>query len=223
MSKRQQVTNFILKHLKTMDPSGLNHDRYKAFFSDMSDAEFDKYMKQLKAGEVKLCLYAPNMKNPLKVEHMYKVAKELNVKLFQRITFKDEITGMTYTTPNEYLVVTLPVRRARQFLMHKMSVFESDKKLDAMTGQVTKPDKSSSISFIEAQLLASRGLYKTLVECLKVRSDDVNAFSSFKRQLEENGSGQLNSLDPNTVPRSAATLHTVLTCMYYGNNIVEGL
>jgi hypothetical protein len=220
---RTLATDHILKTIKLMDPSGFNNKRYEKFFSDMSDAQFDAYMKQLKAKKVKLVIYAPNLKVFLKNKDLLAAADHLKLKLFERLRMVDESTGKPYMTRHEYLVLRLPVRRARQFLMHKLSVAESDKKIDALTGQVTKPDQASSISFVETQLLGARGLDKTLLEFVKVRGGDVHSFASFKQQLEDNGEAILGSLDPSSVPRSAVVMGVILRCMFLDNNLVEGL
>lgn len=221
--KRKKATDHILKHVSLMDPSGTNTKRYKEMFDKMGDAQFDQYMKDLRDKKVKLALYVPNMKIPLKITNILKTADALNLEFFERLKLTDEVTGQPYLTPNKYLVLKLPVRRARQFLLHKLSVADSDKKIDALTGQVSRPDKASSISFVESQLLYSRGLSKTLDEFVKIRGGDIHAFSTFKQQLEETGSVRLESIDPTTVPRSAVVMGVVLKCMLLDNNLVEGM
>ena len=57
-------------------------------------------------------------------------------------------------------------------------------------------------------------------EFLKVRGGDIHAFAAFKQQLEENGSCRTSSLDPNTIPRSAVTMSSILKSMYIDNNLV---
>lgn len=220
---RKKATTFILKHVKMMDPSGYNESRYSKFFDTMSDTEFDTYMKNLRDKKTKIVLYAPNMKIFLKMEDILQAADSLKCDLFERLNMKDPVTGKKFLTKQKYLVLRLPVRRTRQFLMHKLSVAESDKKLDVLTGQVTKPDKASAMSFVEAQLLYARGLNHTLKEFVKVRGGDIRAFASFKQQLEESGSIHLTGLDPDTVPRSTVVMGVVLKCMHFDNNLVEGM
>lgn len=220
---RQKVTEHILKHVGIIDPGGSNLNRYKNFLEAMSDKQFDQYMQDLRDKKVKFTLFTPNMKVVLKIKDILKAADSLKLNLFERLRLIDPVTKKKYLTKHEYLVVKLPVRRARQFLMHKLSVADSDKKLDALTGQVIKPDKASSFSFVEAQLLYSRGLSKTLEEFVKVRGGDIHAFSTFKQQLEETGGVQLTSIEDNTLPRSTVVMGTILKCMLLDNNLVEGM
>jgi len=218
--KRQKVEAYILKYFKKMEPSGYNEKRYKEMFAQMSDEQFHEWMIGFRDKKTKLAFYTPNLKVVLNVANLRDTAKELGIKLFEKMVITDKVTGLRYLTNQEYFIIRLPVRRTRQFLMHKLSVPESDKRLDALTGQVTKPDKASSISFVEAQFLHGRGLDRTILEFMKVRGGDIHAYAQFKQQLEETGIGSMDSLDENTVARSAVTLSTILKGMLLDNNFV---
>lgn len=217
--KRQKVEAYVLKYFKKMDPNG-DVKRYKEMFAKMDDKQFHDWMVAFRDKKAKLTFFTPNLKVVLNIADLRDTAKELGIKLFERIVMTDKVTGLRYLTNQEYLIVRLPVRRTRQFLMHKLSVPESDKRLDALTGQVTKPDKASSISFVEAQFLHGRGLDKTILEFMKIRGGDIHAYAQFKQQLEETGTGSMDSLDDNTVARSAVTLSTILKGMLLDNNFV---
>lgn len=218
--KRKQIQDKILKTMKLIEPGMTNHNRYQEMFDNMNDKQFDTFMKDLKEGKIKLTLFAPNMKVFIQQEDLLKAADDLGLELFERLRFKDKATGKYFLTPNKYLIAKLPVRRTRQFLMHKLSVAENDKKLDALTGQVTANDKASSLSYPEAQLMYARGLDKSIIEFMKVRGGDIHAFATFKQQLEESGEATLGSLDPNTLPRSAVVMSSILKSMYFDNNLV---
>ena len=43
-SKRQKITNKVLKIMKILDKSGLNAEKYKKLYDSMSDEEFNSYM-----------------------------------------------------------------------------------------------------------------------------------------------------------------------------------
>ena len=49
-------------------------------------------------------------------------------------------------------------------------------------------------------------------------ADDIERF---KQQLEESGSAKIESLDPNTLPRSTIVMNAILKAMYFDNNLVE--
>ena len=219
-NKRQQIEEKILATMKIMEPGLTNYNRYEKMFKEMSDEQFDRFMNDLKDGKIKLTLLTPNLKVFIKQEDLLNAADSLGLELFEKLRFKDKSTGKYFWTPNKYLITKLPVRRTRQFLMHKLSIAENDKRIDALTGQVTSDDKASSISYPEAQLMYARGLNNCITEFMKVRGGDIHAFATFKQQLEETGSIRMESLDQNTIPRSAVVLSAVLKSMYFDNNLV---
>ena len=200
---------------------GSNYERYKALFKSMNDAQFETYMKELRAGKRKLTFLAPNMKVVLKLENLMKAAENIGAELFTRLTFKDPATGITYTPDDKHMVLELPIRRTRQYLHHGTSVADSDTRIEAMTGQVTKPDQASKFSFPEMQLLYGRGMNKTIIEFMKIRGGDINAYANFKQQLEETGNFSQESLDPTTITRSVKVASLILKCMFLDNNLVE--
>lgn len=218
---RAKVEELILKTVKTMEPKGTNQDRYKKMFAAMSDAQFDTFMKELRAGKRKLTFLTPNMDVILNMEDLFKTAEALDVELFTHLTYTDKATGITYTTPEKQLVLTLPVRRTRQYLHHGLSVPDSDTRIEAMTGQVTKPDQASKFSFPELQLLYGRNMTKTITEFMKIRGGDINAYANFRQQLEETGQFSQESLDKDTITRSVMIAHLLLKCMWLDNNLVE--
>lgn len=219
--KRKKAEEYILKIMKEMEPGGTNHNRYKEMFASMSDKDFDAYMHDLKAGKKKLICYAPNMKVTLQSPDLLKAAKTVDAELFTKVTFHDEVTGLKYTTPDEILILKLPIRRTRQYLKHGISVPDSDSKIDALTGQVIKPDQASRFSFVEMQILYGRGMTNTITEFMKVRGGDIHAYAQFKQSLEEMGECQLQSLDPDTLPRCVMTTSLLLKSMCIDNNLVS--
>lgn len=218
--KRKAIEDKIISVVNTIDPSKFNEKYYRELFSSMDNNKFLSWMKDIENGVTKLYLFAPNLKVNIRPADALKAAEMLNTPIFEHLYFIDKSTGKKFKTPYKYMVLTLPIRRTRQYLMHKLSVAESDKKLDALTGQITGDDQASGISFPETELLFARGLNNTLTEFLKVRGGDIHAFAAFKQQLEENGSCRTSSLDPNTLPRSAVTMSSILKSMYIDNNLV---
>ena len=217
--KRQKVEAFIIKHINILDPSGTNGKRYKDLFDSWSDIQFTSYMEGLRDGSMKIVLYAPNLKINLKQIDIFNCAESLGLKMFERIRLWDSTTNRYYLTPQEYPVLLLPVRRLKQYLMNKISVPESDTKIDAFSGQVVKPDKGSSISSVEMQTILSKGLKTSISELIRVRGGDLSAYASFKSQLEEIGSASLNDLPDDSRARSSVIASTYLTAMHIKNNL----
>lgn len=219
--KRKKIETLILETVKRMEPEGTNYERYKKKFNSMSDAEFESYMKELRDGKRKLTFIAPNMKVVLKTKNLMDAADYIGAEVFSRVTYTDPSTGIKYTSPYKQLILHIPIKRTRQFLHHGLSVPEGDTKFDLLTGQVVKPDQASKLSFTEAQLLHTRNMKNTITEFMKIRGGDINAYASFRQQLEETGTAMQAGLDPNTVNRTAMMTSLMLKCMGFDNNLVE--
>ena len=146
------------------------------------------------------------------------MAKELGIKMFERIKMWDNATQSYYLTPYEYMIIDIPIRRMSQFHDHKLSVAEGDSKIDMLSGQVVKPDKAGSISQVEIQTLYGSSLDKTILELIKYRGGDVTAFAEYKRELEETGRVSIGR-DTNSVPRSAVVVDVFMSGMHIHTNV----
>lgn len=181
-----------------------------------------KFYKDLKAGKEQLYIYLPNMKNKTRMADIFKSAKFIGLAIEEYIYFVDRTTGKRYRSNFKYPVTRLPVRRVKQFVEEKRSLPEGDNKIDLLSGQVIKPDKGSSISLIEAQAIAGKGLENSLRELLKFRGGDISAYAEYASQLLENGSVDIEGLGKDSVPRSSVIASVYLTAMGIDNNIVKG-
>jgi len=219
--KRKKIEDYIIKTVSIMDPSKTNANRYRKIFSGMDDKQFHAFMQKLKDKKAKLCLYAPNMKINLQAEDLYKAADFTNAKIFEKVEMVDPATNTKYIPPHEFMILRLPVRRVKQYQMHKMSVPESDKRIDMLTGQVVKPDKAAAFSFVEMQIMHGRGLDNTIMEFMKLRGGDIHAYATMKQSLEETGEFSQESLPDDTVNRSVVTTDLILKCMLIDNNYLD--
>lgn len=220
-NKNKQIVNLIIKTLSTLDPGNPTIKKYKNFFAQMSDKDFDKYMKHLKNKDTQIFLEVPNMKRSLKMENVIQASKEIGVKLFQRLWMVDKTTGKKFLTPEAYPVFLESIRVMEQFVDKKLSVSEGDEKIDGLTGQVVGDDKSSAVSAPEIQSLFAQGLETTLKELVKVRGGDVNAYAEFKRQMEETGTARLDALSPSKT-RSVVMTDVIFRSMGLESNFSEG-
>lgn len=217
--KRKRAEARIQKILKIMEPAGENAKRYAEMFAGMSDKDFHRWVEELRDGKRKLVVYAPNMQNNLQVDDLLKAADAAGAKLFHHLEIYDPVGDRTYLTPQEYLVLKLPVRRLEQTLDAKMSLPMSDKRTDIRTGQVVGVDKSSSISMTEMNTYMSKGLHAPLVELTNVRGGNTDAYAEFSASLAERGYASLTELDPDNRIRSAETANIFLKAMHIDTNL----
>lgn len=221
-NKKKLILDYLDKFFMTIDPTGFNqkiwHDKIEA----MNDKDFDFFMQCLKEEKEILHLYAPNMKVTLKYENIEKAAKLVNIELYQRLKIKDPITGVTYVTPQKYLITETLVRRMQQTVYEKISIPIDDKKVENLTGQVTGGDRACGITYPEIQALKAQGFKEVLTELVTVRGGNLSAYAALKQSLEELGEGDLkNVLDPMSISRSTVMLDVMLTSMGYETNLTE--
>lgn len=218
--KRAKIQQMVLDAMTKLDPSGDNTRRWQGFFSKLDDKHFDTFMKNLTNKKVAMNIIMPNLKKPLKIKDLLEAAKTVNLTLSHRLWMPDRTRpGKKYLTNEKYLVLTLPVRRAQQEWDKKLSVPSRDRKIDALTGQVSGEDDACSISAPEIQSLNVRGLHNVLSEIVRVRGGDVAAYGDMNRQLQENGEARLDSLDPRTRARAGTIAHILLEGMMIENNL----
>jgi hypothetical protein len=219
--KRKETEAFIYKYIEELLPNGGNTTIYKQLFANMSDEDFDVFMKDLESGKTILTIIAPNLsETSLNVDRNLAIAEELGHEFFQHIWIEGEDDTPTYLTPVKYLVVDLPVRRASQTLVKKISVPDDSKTVDTLTGQPTGESKGAKISYPELQLCAAMGLENTMVELMKFRGGDVKGNMAINVMLSKYGTANLKTLSNySSGVESTRTLKTFLTCMHLKSTI----
>jgi hypothetical protein len=218
--KREKAEAFILKTISLQDPSGYNTKVYVDRFAAMSDADFDKWMITLRDNpHAKLTLLVPPFKVVISTESCFAVAKFLGIKIMERLKLWDPVNKRYCLTPNEYFVLKLPVRRLKQYLLDGLSVPDSDKRLNPLTDQVTKPDKGSAISFPQAQMIAEKGLTLTLHEMMTIRGGDLEAYSKLRSEIEETGSSDTSVMHGTQGVKSVQTMRSNLNAMHLDTNL----
>lgn len=219
ISERKFIEEWIIKYINKIEPSGANGDRYRKIFSKMNNTEFDGFMIDMRDRKRKMELYVPNMKITLRIANLKKVAKELDILLEEQLEIYDPATKRYIRTPHKYIVIYGPVRRTKQFLYDKISIPESDTTTDLLTGQVVKPDKGSTISLVELQIILDKNLVDSATELMRIRGGDIHAYATFKSSLEEKGSVSLSDIDASSRVRSSVIAGTYFYAMHIDNNI----
>lgn len=218
--KRKKIENRILTAMSIADKTKKNYNRFKAMFDSMKDKDFYDFMEDVKKGDYQLYYHSPNMNgNPMVMKDLIAAAEYLNLKLMHHLVIHDKATGKEFVTPEEYLVVNVPVRRAQQYLNKKISVPDSDQKVNFMSGQVTGESRSANISTPEILILNQRGLKETAKEIVKVRGGDLTAYNEFERTCVETGSGSLNALDPSSKAVAVDTVKIMLKGIMIDSNL----
>ena len=209
---RQQAERFIIKCISLLTKSEFNVKRYETYFQSLSDAEFARYIDDLKSGAKFLTIQVPNFsKTNITVENNIKLAKDLGHSFFEKLWIGPKGNVPAYLTPVEFLVVDLPLRRASQMLIKKLSVSEHNRSLDVLSGQVAGESKSSKISYPELQVAAAMDLEDSLIELIKYRGGDARSGHALDAMLKKYGHASIASLKPySSGVESTKTLKTFL-------------
>lgn len=218
--KRRSIQDYILKTLKLQEPGLYNYKIYEEFFDNMSDEDFDSYMKTLRDNQhAKITLMVPPFKVVLDPKDSFETAKFLGLELMERIKLWDPVGKRYCLTPEKYYILKLPIRRLKQYGLDGLSVPDSDKRLNPLTDQVVKPDKGSAISFPQAQMIAEKGLTTSLHELMTIRGGDLEAYSKMKAQIEETGEASVEVMEGTAGVKSAQTLRSFLNAMHLITNL----
>lgn len=187
--KRRQVEDYILKYISKIVSGDYNTKLYRDLFNSMSDKEFDEYMVKLKNKEITLSVIIPNGSKEITtdINNNIKIGKELGFDFFQPLHFGKDGDLPAYTTPNKYMVMKLPIKRAAQLLDKKISIAKDSNEISSLTGQVSGESKASKLSGPEIQVLIGIGCNNSLVELLKIRGGDLGAGNAMEQMLIQSG------------------------------------
>ena len=220
--KKKKILAYMTKGLKHLDPTGGNIKRYKQMIEPMTDADFTRFMINMKEGRFQFHIIAPNMSERCSNDGILKAGNDLGIEMFAHVRFNDAATGLTFVTDKKYPILSLPVRRQQQFLDKKLSVPDSDTTIDGMTGQVRGADASGSVTAPEEQSLAAKNLHATLNELINIRGGNIPAYGEFARQLEETGSASMGNIQTHSVSRTAKVTEMFFASMMIDSNLTEG-
>lgn len=186
--KRKQVQDYILKYVGEVVSGNENVELYKTLFDSMNDKEFDNFMVRLKNGDIHLSVVIPNDgKIRVSFENNVSVGKKIGLKFFERVKTTGQQDYPDYLTPNEMLVMMLPIRKAQQLLSKKISIPEHNLSIDTLTGQVAGKSKSGKITFPEQQTMLAMNMKDSVLELAKIRGGDQGAAKALNDKLFQDG------------------------------------
>ena len=208
--KRKEMENLIYSTFSAIDPTESNTEKYKKMFKSMSNAEFDKFFKNLFENEdLYLIMDTVDYEIDLQMSNIEKAAKVLDIPLFERVImpFKNKSLTEPSVTKCEVPVGYIHIKRMQQILVKKNSTSTDISSRSPLTGQVVNRDKNARDSDQENFALVTLDAVDTLREFMGPRSDDFVMKGEMYSQIATNGYVSLDSLT-NKV-ENKTTLNTI--------------
>lgn len=212
VANRRQIEQLIYDTFDAIDPSGVNTAKYKAMFTPMTDAQFEKFMKDfLKNDSENFALDTVEFEHDVRMEYCENAAKVLGIPLMEYVYMPHLTMDRSHVivSKEKCLVGYLNVKRTQQTLHKKNGLSISDDKRSILTGQVVGKDKNAKDSDIEATMLVSLGADKILQELHGPRADDPVMKRQMTQSITNKGYASLDELD--NVSTNKVTLNTVNT------------
>ena len=207
-AKRKNVQDYILKYVGEVVSGKENVELYQNLFNSMNDKEFDNFMHRLRDGKVHLSVVIPNDgKVRVSFENNVAVGKKIGLKFFERVKTTNHPDYPDYMTPNEMLVIKLPIRKAQQLLSKKISIPEHNLSIDTLTGQVAGKSKAGKLTYPEQQVMIAMNMKDSILELSKIRGGDQGAAKALNDKLFQDG--QASQAEVNQYSTSVTSTNTL--------------
>ena len=209
--KRIKAEAMIYSVMDLMDPSGKNTERYKRFFQNMTDSQFNSWMDEfLKNPKKQFELQALPFEEP-KYDNIEAAANYLDVPIEEYIYFRDGEYEKDHPIKSRSKCITgwLHIKREQQLLSKKNRYTFDAEDRDMKTGQVTGESKVAALSAPEVNSLIAMGANKALEEFLGPRADNMGKKNQMYNDIARDGYVKLSELEGSL--DDSVTLNTVDT------------
>lgn len=226
--RRKKVVDYIVKVMNLLDPTGDNGKYYQEKFDKMTDAQFDKYIREfLQDEKSQFYLAIVEYERDLTIENIEKCAEFMKVPLL-------EYVALPYLTndPDNVIVTPYPVpvgyiheKRMPQTLLKKSAGSTKIEKRSPLTGQVTSEDKNARNSDLETYSLVAVDAVNALTEFMGPRADNMEAKNTMYNDIAKNGYVSLKDLNLEDPYNKVAlnTLDAYFNMMGISTNLISDL
>jgi hypothetical protein len=188
-NKRKKIEEVILKTMSTVDPTGSNTKIYRKKFDNMSDTEFNNWMKRLSTdSEAHIFLTVVPYMNEPTLNTLEEAANLLGVKLHQYVYFrtdgaKEDPVRTRVKVPIGYWTT----RRLQQILSKKTGTSTDVSKRNQITGQLSGDSAVGRIADEEVYALKAVQADNILKELMGARADNRDKRIGMYKEIEQNG------------------------------------
>lgn len=190
--QREQVEMLVYKVMDALDPSGTNSSHYKEKFANMTDAQFNKFLKTTfpfrfhsRPFEIE-----PTMKN------IKKAANVLGVPLTEKVAlpYLYESSNGKPVYSKECLVIYTNIKKMKQFITKKNSMSLNINDRDMRTGLLNNVDKNGKMSDREFESLIVNNSPDTIKEFSRIRADAMEQKSQALNSINLTGTLSLDDI-----------------------------
>lgn len=190
--KREEVEILVYKVMDALDPTGSNSTHYKEKFSNMSDAQFTKFLKTT----FPFRFYERAFEIEPKMEDIYKAANVLKVPITEKVSLPylyESVDGKPVYS-KDCLVVYTNIKKMKQFVTKKNSMSISIDDRDMRTGLLNSDDKNGKMSDREFESLIINGSDNTIKEFSRFKADAMTQKSQALNTINLTGTLTLDDL-----------------------------
>lgn len=171
---RKEIEDKIINYMNIVDSKNKqNVNKFKNRFASMDDDKFFEYIESVIYDRYGHFYFEIEMgKNEITLEKFKKAADFVNVKLFDKIGFRDIVDGQTIYTTQDVFIGLIPIRKVQQYLNKKNHIPTDMKKINPKTHQVTGKSKGGRISDMELFGLIVQDMPNLIKEFFGPRAGD---------------------------------------------------
>lgn len=194
--KRKRIEALVIETFEKLDKTGSNAVAYKKRLGDMSDAQFEEWVKRLATDEdYHFYLDVQPYHNEPTLDQIEAAAKVTGTKLHQYVFFRhDGAQDNPVRTAQRVPVGYIHVRRLQQILAKKTSYSTDASKRSQLTGQLSGDDAVGRLADEEAYALKTVGAESVLKELLGPRADNRDKRLQMYQAIERDGFARYGDL-----------------------------
>lgn len=190
--KRQEVEILVYKVMDALDPTGTNSTHYKEKFSNMSDAQFTKFLKTT----FPFRFYSKPFEIEPTMTNIKNAADILGIPLTEKVSlpylYKDKNGNPVKT--KECAVLYTNTKKMKQFVTKKNGMSLDIDNRDMRTGLLNGVDKNGKMSDREFESLIINGNDETIKEFSRFRADAMEQKSQALNTINLTGTLSLSDL-----------------------------
>lgn len=225
--RKKRVIDFVCKCLDLLEGGTINSSRYRSVWENMSDAEFEKFMEDVRANQDRRQIAyfeVEEFKRDLNMSNIEKCAAFMKVPLYEYVAIPDvtgDVDAPVVVTPEPVPVGYAHYKRMPQTTLKKTSLNTNVSKRNPLTGQVTSQEKTARNTDVESYALSAIGAKNALREFQGPRGDDSVMENEMMQAIANDGSVNLSQLTSNPANKTAVnTLNTYFNMQMFCTNLV---